>query len=53
LLSLIRGKNPEYLDPLFISKSFGREVTKVQSSGTVKCLLNVVLKGIKEFGYAL
>lgn len=51
-MSWITGRRPEYLDAKFVSKSDGREVTRVKSSGSVKVTLNVNVKDIERFGYA-
>ncbi|KAJ3395872.1 B9 domain-containing protein 1 [Lobulomyces angularis] len=50
-LSFITGRKPEFIDSKFISKSEGREVTRVQSSGSVKLNLNIIIKDLDNFGY--
>lgn len=50
-ISWIRGTRPEFYDSRFVSKSQGREVTRVQSVGVVKVQLNVTTRGMKSQGY--
>ncbi|KAI8814131.1 B9 domain-containing protein, partial [Cladochytrium replicatum] len=52
LLSWIRGKAPEFLDPTFVTKNSSREVTRVRSQGTVKLKLNVIVKDFDQLGYS-
>lgn len=53
LFSFFNGQRPEYKDSKFVSKSDGREVTRVQSAGVVKVVVNVALQGMDAFGYQL
>jgi len=50
--SWLQGMRPEFIDALFPSKSQGRDVTRVQSFGTVKLVLDVTLQGMEQLGYA-
>ncbi len=43
--------SPQFFDARFVSQSEGREVTRVQASGTVNVTVQVVLKGLEKFGY--
>ena len=52
LQSWFSGMRPEFIDSLFPSKSQGRDVTRVQSFGTVKLVLDVTLQGMETLGYA-
>tara|TARA_B100000768_G_C11168773_1_gene327741 strand:+ start:91 stop:705 length:615 start_codon:yes stop_codon:yes gene_type:complete len=52
LQSWLSGMRPEFIDSLFPSKSQGRDVTRVQSFGTVKLVLDVTLQGLETLGYA-
>merc|ERR550517_437118 len=52
LVNLVSGKTPEYINPEFITRSEGREVTRVRSSGIkVKIIFNVCIKELEEFGF--
>ena len=50
--SWLNGMRPEFIDSLFPSKAQGRDVTRVQSFGTVKLVLDVTLQGMETLGYA-
>jgi len=50
-LSAAAGKLPEFLDTKFITRNEGREVTRVRSQGTVKVVVNMVMKDMSKFGY--
>lgn len=50
-LSKLAGRAPEFLDPTFVAKADGREVTRVQSNGVVKIQLNIIVKDLKKLGY--
>ncbi|KAI9139035.1 B9 domain-containing protein 1 [Paraphysoderma sedebokerense] len=52
-ISWITGRLPEFIDSKFVARSEGREVTRVQSSGTVKIVVNVVTKDMEKFGYTV
>ena len=43
--------NEQYYDSKFVTRGEGREVTRVQKTGTVKVQLNVITKGMQQFGY--
>ena len=47
----IKGKNAEYITPTeLLSKNEGREVTRVQSGGTIKVVFHVTMKNMDSFG---
>jgi B9 domain-containing protein 1 len=50
-LSWIMGRYPEFLDPKFIAKSYGRQVTRVSSSGSAKLRINISSKDLDKFGF--
>lgn len=50
-LSFFHGMRPEYKDPRLVAKGEGREVTRVQSYGVVKLVINVTLQGMEALGY--
>jgi B9 domain-containing protein 1 len=50
--SWLNGMRPEFIDSLFPSKAQGRDVTRVQSFGTVKLVLDVTVQGMEQLGYA-
>lgn len=45
------GRLPEFIDPKFAAKEEGRELTRVQSQGTVKITLSIVSKDVESCGY--
>jgi B9 domain-containing protein 1 len=47
------GARPEFRDTHFPSKGEGRDVTRVQSFGCVKVVVDVTLQGMEELGYAM
>jgi len=51
--SWLLGSRPEFRDTLFPSKSQGRDVTRVQSYGCVKVVVDVTLQGMEELGYSV
>ncbi|KXS18589.1 B9-domain-containing protein [Gonapodya prolifera JEL478] len=51
LLSWFAGRLPEFVDPAFVSKSEGREVTRVSSQGSVKVVVDVLPRDMERFGY--
>ena len=53
LQSWLMGKRPEFRDAHFPSKGEGRDVTRVQSFGCVKIVVDVTLQGMEELGYAV
>lgn len=47
----LKGKPAEYINPKeLISKNEGREVTRVQSVGTIKIQFHVTVKDMDQFG---
>ncbi len=46
------GQRPEFRDSKFVTRSEGREVTRVRSNGVVKVVLNVVVRNMADFGYS-
>mmetsp|Transcript_18159 Transcript_18159/g.29836 ORF Transcript_18159/g.29836 Transcript_18159/m.29836 type:complete len:192 (-) Transcript_18159:228-803(-) len=48
----LTGMKPEYVDPKFVSKGAGREITRTRSSGTVKVQFSIVTKDMNQFGYS-
>lgn len=53
LMSFVLGQRAEFRDSQFPSKSEGRDVTRVQSYGCVKVVVDVTLQGMEELGYAV
>lgn len=51
LVAWVRGTQPEFFDSRFVSKSQGREVTRVESVGTVTVRINVLSRGMRAQGY--
>lgn len=51
--SWLNGKRPEFLDSLFASKAEGRSVTRVQSFGEVKIVVDMTLQGMEALGYSV
>lgn len=49
--SWLMGQQPEFVDAKFVSQGEGREVTRVQSQGTVNVTFQVVMKDMRRFGY--
>lgn len=50
-LGFIMGKPAEYLQPAeLLYKNEGREVTRVESAGTVKVQFNVTMKNMQTLG---
>jgi len=43
---------PEFIESLFPAKGEGRDVTRVQSFGAVKLLLDVSVQGMEQLGYS-
>mmetsp|Transcript_20973 Transcript_20973/g.41119 ORF Transcript_20973/g.41119 Transcript_20973/m.41119 type:complete len:257 (+) Transcript_20973:198-968(+) len=50
-LAWVRGLQPEFYDSRFVSKSEGREATRVESVGEVTIRLNVITRGMQSQGY--
>jgi B9 domain-containing protein 1 len=53
LQSWLMGARPEFRDSQFPSKGEGRDVTRVQSFGCVKVVVDVTLQGMEELGYSV
>ena len=51
--SWLLGARPEFRDSQFPSKSDGRDVTRVQSYGCTKVVVDVTLQGMEELGYTV
>ncbi|CAM9876071.1 unnamed protein product [Scytosiphon promiscuus] len=47
----VSGAYPEFFDSKFVTRGEGREVTRVRQSGTVKISLDVMTRGMVNFGY--
>jgi B9 domain-containing protein 1 len=47
------GNPPEFFDSKFVCQGDGREVTRVQSTGTVRVKLNVHTKNMGAVGYSV
>jgi hypothetical protein len=50
-LGWLVGKQPEFIDPKFVAQGIGREVTRVQSQGTVTVRVTTVMKDFTRFGF--
>ena len=50
-LAWLNGARPEFIDSLFPSRGAGRDVTRVQSFGTVKLQVDVALQGMEALGF--
>ena len=53
LNSWIFGQRPEFRDSQFASKGEGRDVTRVQSFGCAKLVVDVTLQGMEQLGYSV
>jgi len=53
LQSWLLGARPEFRDAQFPSKGEGRDVTRVQSYGCTKVVVDVTLQGMEELGYTV
>ena len=53
LMSWLLGQRAEFRDSQFPSKGEGRDVTRVQSFGCVKVVVDVTLQGMEELGYSV
>lgn len=51
IISLFTNKKPEFIDPIFLTQSKGRELTRVQSCGTITLTFNVLTRSMNELGY--
>lgn len=52
-VSWLSGKPPEFFDTKFVCQGEGREVSRVQHTGSIKVNLNILTKGMEGFGYSL
>eukprot|EP00040_Diaphanoeca_grandis_P017208 m.89457 g.89457 ORF g.89457 m.89457 type:complete len:332 (-) comp26298_c0_seq1:103-1098(-) len=46
------GNRAEFIDPKFVTSGIGREVTRVQSQGSVQLSVSVVSKDFARYGYS-
>lgn len=53
LLGWLMGNPPEFFDSKFVCQGEGREVTRVQHTGSVVINLNIQTKGMQNFGYSM
>eukprot|EP01028_Stygiella_incarcerata_P001859 TRINITY_DN1346_c0_g1_i1.p1 TRINITY_DN1346_c0_g1~~TRINITY_DN1346_c0_g1_i1.p1 ORF type:complete len:239 (-),score=48.68 TRINITY_DN1346_c0_g1_i1:137-757(-) len=53
IVSFLTGAGPEFTKPSFLAKSDGREVTRVEAEGSVTLKLNVCIRNMDQFGYAV
>mmetsp|Transcript_40095 Transcript_40095/g.40892 ORF Transcript_40095/g.40892 Transcript_40095/m.40892 type:complete len:208 (-) Transcript_40095:306-929(-) len=51
-LSWLLGSQPEFFDSKFVCQGEGREVTRVQATGSVRLKLTVLTKGMQAVGYS-
>lgn len=51
-VSLMMGNPPEFFDSKFVCQGEGREVSRVENTGTIALKLNIVTKGMQAAGYA-
>lgn len=51
--SWLLGARPEFRDSKFPSKGEGRDVTRVESFGMVKVVVDVTLQGMEDMGYTV
>jgi len=51
ILNGITGTYPEFFDTKFVSQGSNREVTRVESTGSVKVQVQVATKDMQKFGY--
>ena len=51
--SWLQGMRPEFIDSMFPSNGEGRDVTRVQSFGTVKVVVDITLQGMEQLGYSV
>jgi B9 domain-containing protein 1 len=49
----LMGNPPEFFDSKFVCQGDGREVTRVQSTGTVRVKLNITTKNMGAVGYSV
>lgn len=53
VMAWLLGNPPEFFDSKFVCQSDGREVTRVQRTGSVCVKLNVTTKGMQVVGYGI
>mmetsp|Transcript_35975 Transcript_35975/g.70711 ORF Transcript_35975/g.70711 Transcript_35975/m.70711 type:complete len:264 (-) Transcript_35975:307-1098(-) len=53
LIAWLTGNPPEFFDAKFVAQGKGREVTRVESAGTVKIVLNVVTKNMNNWNFQI
>jgi len=51
IISWLRGTQPEFYDSRFVAKSCDREMSRVESVGTVAIKMQVLTRGMKNEGY--
>jgi len=51
--SWLMGNPPEFFDSKFVCQGDGREVTRVQSAGTIRVKLNITTKNMGSVGYSV
>ncbi|XP_003385464.1 PREDICTED: B9 domain-containing protein 1-like [Amphimedon queenslandica] len=51
LVSWLIGPRPELVDPKFVARGEGREITRVSSQGFVRANVNIVMKDFSKQGY--
>mmetsp|Transcript_53740 Transcript_53740/g.117256 ORF Transcript_53740/g.117256 Transcript_53740/m.117256 type:complete len:207 (+) Transcript_53740:201-821(+) len=51
--SWLNGMRPEFIDSMFPSKGEGRDVTSVQSFGSVKIVVDMTMQGMEKLGYTV
>lgn len=51
IVSFLTRRSPEFVDAKFISRSDGREVTRVASQGSVRLKCHVITRHMDYFGY--
>mmetsp|Transcript_1074 Transcript_1074/g.1199 ORF Transcript_1074/g.1199 Transcript_1074/m.1199 type:complete len:188 (+) Transcript_1074:119-682(+) len=52
-MAWLLGNPPEFYDSKFVCQGEGREVTRVQSTGSVRIKLNILTKGMESIGYSI
>lgn len=50
--SWIAGAYPEFFDSKFVTRSEGREMTRVERTGAIRVSLNVMTRGMGQLGYS-
>jgi B9 domain-containing protein 1 len=49
IIGTLMGRTPELVDPKFVARSEGRQVTRVQSDGTIKLIIDCTMKGFEKY----